>query len=285
MPEAEDDEPAEASPEIVRALVTRLPDGSTLIVGDELRRLDELFGGLLSAFGWAVTATTGLGIAGGLWLSAQFLKRIDAMRLTAQGLMAGDWSRRIPVSRVDDDVSALARTFNRLFERIEKLLQANKRVSADIAHDLRKPLARMLRRLEAARDEGDASAAGQRAIEATIEDIGGVLETFDALLRIGQVEAGARRAAFRPLDLAEIACDVAEAFQPAAEEQGKTLVARLKAPLPLSGDKELLVQMIANLLDNALRHTPPGVRIRSDRRPDPRWRFSCRRRRRPRRPA
>src|SRR5208283_3568363 len=181
--ESEEDEPAEASPEIaspevVRALVTRLPDGSTLIVGDELRRLDALFGGLLSAFGWAVTATTVLGIAGGLWLSAQFLKRIDAMRLTAQGLMAGNWSRRIPVSEVDDDVSALARTFNRLFERIEKLLQANKRVSADIAHDLRKPLARMLRRLEAARDEGDASTAGQRAIEATIEDIGGVLETL-----------------------------------------------------------------------------------------------------------
>ncbi len=260
-PEAEEDEPAEASPEIVRALVTRLPDGSTLIVGDELRRLDELLGGLLSAFGWAVTATTGLGIAGGLWLSAQFLRRTDAMRLTAQGLMAGDWSRRIPISKVDDDVSALARTFNRLFDRIEKLLQANKRVSADVAHDLRKPLARMLRRLEAARDEGDASAAGQRAIEATIEDIGGVLETFDALLRIGQVEAGARRAAFRPVDLAEIARDVVEAFRPAAEEQGKTLVARLEAPLPLSGDKELLVQMIANLLDNALRHTPPGVRI------------------------
>ena len=88
-----------------------------------------------------------------------------------------------------------------------------------------------------------------------------MLDTFNALLRIGQVEAGARRAAFRPLDLAEVAREVVEAFQPAAEEEGKTLLARLDAPLPMAGDKELLVQMIANLLDNALRHTPQGAGV------------------------
>ena len=179
--------------------------------------------GVLSAFGWAVAATLALGTVSGLWLSAQFLRRIDSMRLTAQRLMAGDWSRRIPLSPVDDDLTALARTFNRLFDRIEKLLIANKQVSADIAHDLRKPLASMLRRLEAARD-GDASPESVgAAIEAAIAEIEGVLETFNALLRIGQIEAGARRAAFRPLDLAEVAREVVEAFQPAAEEEGKTL--------------------------------------------------------------
>ena len=128
--EAESDEPPDAKPEIVRALVTRLSDGSTLIVGDERRRSDEILRGVLSAFGWAVAATVALGTAGGLWLSAQFLGRIDSMRLTAQRLMAGDWSRRIPLSRTDDDLTALARTFNRLFDRIEKLLQANKQAEA-----------------------------------------------------------------------------------------------------------------------------------------------------------
>jgi signal transduction histidine kinase len=88
-----------------------------------------------------------------------------------------------------------------------------------------------------------------------------VLETFNALLRIGQIEAGARRAAFKSLDLAEIAREVADAFRPAAEEEGKTLVARLESPLPMSGDRELLTQMIANLVDNALRHTRSGVVI------------------------
>ena len=203
--------------------------------------------GILSAFAWAVGATIGLGIAGGLWLSAQFLRRVDAMRLAAHGIMAGDWSRRIPLTPVNDDLSALARTFNRLFERIEKLLLANRHVSADIAHDLRKPLAHILRRLEEAR-AGDASSAAIRsALDASIVDIEGVLETFEALLRIGQIEAGARRAAFKPLDLAEIARDVVEAFQPAADEGVTTGPAcRLDAPLPMSGYRELMTQMVAN---------------------------------------
>ncbi len=261
LKEAENDEAAEGKPEIVRALVARLADGSILIVGDERRRSDQALRGILSAFGWAVGATIALGIAGGLWLSAQFLRRIDAMRLTAQGIMAGDWSRRIPLTPIEDDLSALARTFNRLFNRIEKLLLANKHLGADIAHDLRKPLASVLRRLEAAEREDAPAGAVRSAIEATISEIEGVLETFNALLRIGQVEAGARRAAFRPLDLAEISREVVEAFQPAADEEGKALISRLDAPLPMSGDKELLTQMMANLLDNALRHTPKGVRI------------------------
>ena len=183
------------------------------------------------------------------------------MRLAAHGIIAGDWSRRIPLTPINDDLSALARTFNRLFDRIEKLLLANKHVSADVAHDLRKPLAHVLRRLEAARLSDAPSNAIRSALDGSIAEIEAVLETFDALLRIGQIEAGARRAAFKPLDLAEIARDVVEAFQPAADEGGRTLAARLDTPMPMLGDKELLTQMIANLLDNALRHTPQGVRI------------------------
>jgi signal transduction histidine kinase len=258
--EAGGEEPAESKPEVIRSLATPLADGSTLIVGDERRRSDTILKGVLTALGWALAATLALGTIGGLWLSAQFLGRVDSMRQTARRLTDGDWSRRIPLSRTDDDLTALARTFNRLFDRIEKLLQANKQVSADIAHDLRKPLAGVLRRLEAARDDLS-SGAGRDAIGAAIGDIEGVLDTFNALLRIGQVEAGARRAAFRPLDLAEVAREVAEAFAPAAEDEGKALVTRLDVPLPLAGDKGLLVQMIANLIDNALRHTPAGVRI------------------------
>jgi signal transduction histidine kinase len=259
--EADAAESHEAQPETVRALVTRLSDGSRLIVGDEQRRSAEILRNVLSAFGWAVAATIAFGTAGGLWLSAQFLNRVDAMRLTAQRLMAGDWSRRIPLSPIDDDLTALGRTFNRLFDRIQKLLLANKHVSADIAHDLRKPLASTLRRLETARDNDARPEAARVAVGAAIAEIEGVLETFNALLRIGQVEAGARRAAFRPLDLAEVVREVVDAFQPAADEEGKTILTRLDASLPLSGDRELLVQLMANLVDNALRHTSPGVRI------------------------
>lgn len=267
--ENDGEEPPESKPEVIRSLITPLADGSSLLVGEERRRSDAILTGVLAAFVWAVAATLALGTIGGLWLSAQFLGRIDSMRQTAHRLMDGDWSRRIPLSRTDDDLTALARTFNRLFDRIEKLLRANKQVSADIAHDLRKPLAGVLRRLEAARDNLSSGVGGD-AIGDAIGDIEGVLGTFNALLRIGQIEAGARRAAFRPLDLAEVAREVAEAFAPAAEDEGKTLVTRLDVLLPLAGDKELLVQMIANLIDNALGHTPAGVRIevRGERTPE-----------------
>jgi signal transduction histidine kinase len=258
--EVDGEEPAESKPEVIRSLATPLPDGSILIVGDEQRRSDAILKGVLTTLGWALAATLAMGTISGLWLSAQFLARVDSMRQTARRLMDGDWSRRIPLSRTDDDLTALARTFNRLFDRIEKLLQANKQVSADIAHDLRKPLAGVLRRLEVARDDLS-SWAGRDAIGDAISDVEGVLDTFNALLRIGQIEAGARRAAFRPLDLAEVAREVAEAFAPTAEDESKALVTRLDILLPLAGDKELLAQMIANLIDNALRHTPAGVRI------------------------
>jgi signal transduction histidine kinase len=257
--ETDTDRTPEQEPETLRALATHLSDGSILIVADERRRSDEILRRIITAFAWALGATIALGVVGGLWLSAQFLHRIDVMRRAAQGLMAGDWSRRIPLASVEDDLSALARTFNRLFARIEKLLLANKHVSADIAHDLRKPLSRVLRRLETARSGEGGPTATAAAIEGATAEVEGVLETFDALLRIGQIEAGARRAGFQ--SLAEIARDVADAFRPTAEEQGRALVIRLDAPLPLQGDRELLAQMIANCLDNALTHTPPGVGV------------------------
>jgi signal transduction histidine kinase len=258
--EANDGEPPEAAPEIIRTRVTRLGDGSSLLVGDERRRSAEILNGILAAFAWAVAAMLALGALGGLWLSAQFLERIDAMRRTAMGLMDGDWSQRIALSAVDDDVTALARAFNRLFARIEKLVRANKQVASGVAHELRKPMAVILRRLEAVR-RGSSIERTHEAIDAAIGDIIGMLETFNALLRIGEVEAGARRAAFRELDVGEIAREVVEAFTPASEDENKLIVQRVYQPLLILGDRELLVQMIANLIDNALRHTPAGTRI------------------------
>ena len=148
-----------------------------------------------------------------------------------------------------------------MFDRIESLLNAHKNVGSAIAHDLRRPLAGAVRRLEAARGGEMTPGNAQKAIEAAIADIHGVLETFNAILRIGQIEAGARRAGFKRVDLAEVAREVVEAFQPAAEEEGKILAADLSVVLPLSGDRELLTQMVANLVDNALRHTPTNTRI------------------------
>jgi signal transduction histidine kinase len=242
-------------------LVTILGDGSTLVVGDELDGVEEAQRAVLFAFGWALAATIVVGAGGGLLLSAAFLRRIDAMTSTARDIIAGDLSRRIPLAKGDADLARLAGAFNRMLDRISALLDANKHVSSAIAHDLRKPLARVLRRLEAARYEPANLAEYEKAVDAALNDINGVLDTFGALLRIGQIESGARRAGFRDVDLAAIALEVAETFQPAAADEGKTLTFELGAKLPMVGDRELLTQLTANLIDNSIRHTPPGSRI------------------------
>jgi signal transduction histidine kinase len=244
-----------------RALVSTLDAGGILVVGHGLGGVAEARHAILIAFTGALVATLALGTAGGLIISTSFLGRLDGMSRAAEGIMAGDLRQRIPEINANDDLGRLANTFNRMFDRIERLIEANRHVSHDIAHDLRKPLSRIVRRLEAARSSAISMQKYEEAVDAAIADVYGVLETFNALLRIAQIETGARRAGFRPLDLAAIARDVAEAFQPAADEEGKTLTIDLLMSLPVAGDRELLSQMVANLTDNALRHTMRGARI------------------------
>ena len=183
-PEWEDAEPDEATPDIVRMLTTRLGDGALLVVGDERTAVDMVLRGATIAFAWGLAATLALGLAGGIWLCRQFLNRLEAMRNAAQAVMEGDWRRRIAASAIDDDLAALARTFNRLFDRIETLLLAQKHTGSDIAHELRRPLAKVLRELECGRDDAVARAM------AGVED---VLRTFEALPRIGEIESAPAR--------------------------------------------------------------------------------------------
>ena len=250
-----------------RIAVATLNDGSRLVVGRELSEVAQARRSVLVAFSGAAMLTLVLGTVGGLVLSALFLRRVDSMTRAAEGIIAGDLRQRIPEARVDDDIARLARTFNRMFDRSESLIDANRHVSQNIAHDLRRPLARILRRLEAVR-AGEANLSEyEEAVDAAICDVEGVVETFNALLRIAQIEAGARRSRFEFLDLSVIASEVAEAFAPAAAEEGRELSISTETEFPLSGDRELLCQLIANVIDNALRHTPAGVaiRVRSDR--------------------
>ena len=266
-----------------RVLVTNLCDGSILVVGDELSGVDEVRRAVLVAFGWALAATIVVGTCGGLLLSAGFLRRIDAMTATAQDIVADDLSRRIPLTKSSADLKRLAAAFNKMLDRISALLEANKQVSSAIAGDSRKPLARVLRGLETARSGPADLAKFEEAVDAASSDIDGVLETFGALLRIGQIETGARLANFENVDLAAIAQEVAEAFQPAAADEGKTLTFELSARLPMASDCELLKQLTANLIDNSIRHTPAGSRIMMIESHRRLWRKIDCRRRRPRR--
>ncbi len=257
--ELDRDEPGEGARDLVRALATGLPDGSTLIVGDEWDSADRAGRQVIAAFAWGLALTLTLGVAGGFALSAQTLRRIDAISAAARAIVAGDWRRRLPLGRADDELADLSRTFNGLFDRIEQLLLTNKHAGEAIAHDLRKPLAGTLRRLDSLDLAGDER---QGIIAAAKADILGVLDTFNALMRISQIEAGARRAGFRAVSLAGMATDVVDAFAPAAEDENKTIACAFDGDFDIVGDRELLTQMLANCVDNALRHTPPGTQIR-----------------------
>lgn len=247
-------------PDVMRVFTLDLPDGNRLMVGDDLEPIEALDALMLQRFGWALLGIVLLGAVGGWSLTRDIHRRLAGMSGTAEAIIDGDLARRVPVRGSGDDLDRLAQTLNRMLDRIEALMESLRQVSNDIAHDLRTPLTRLRQRLEGLQ-AGAETAEQAQALEAAVGDLDSALETFAALLRIAQIESGARRAAFRPLDLTETARTVVEAFRPSAHDEGRALELSSDAPAPMVGDRELLTQMLANLVENALRHTPPGARI------------------------
>jgi|SRR5579859_339604 len=244
--------------EKVRVLAVALPDAHRLLVGDDDEKIEALEDAVMRAFRWALVGVVLLGVLGGYALSRDVHRRLAAITGTAEAIIDGDLARRIPVRGSDDDLDRLATTLNRMLDRIAALMESLKQVSSDVAHDLRTPLTRLRQRLEAGLgDAGD----GAPAIEAALNDLDSILDTFAALLRIAQVESGARRAGFRMCDLALIANTVVEAFAPSAEDQRQSLTLDVDGPVEIDGDAELLTQMLANLVENALRHAGPSTKI------------------------
>jgi signal transduction histidine kinase len=252
-------EPAEH----LRALVVDLPHDIRLAVGDDLSRIDDVQETVLTAFGWVAFLVAGLGIGGGVLLSLGFLRRVDAITRTAEAIIAGDLTRRIALRGSGDDLDRLAVTLNHMLDRIGALMESLRQVSNDIAHDLRTPLSRLCQGLNAARLTAGAAHDYEQAMDRAIAEAEGILETFGALLRIAQIEAGSRRAGFRAIDFAEVVTTVIEALEPVAEDQHHTLRAELPETHPERdmGDRELLIQMLVNLTENALRHTPRGCSV------------------------
>jgi signal transduction histidine kinase len=246
----------------VLAFAKQMPGGVVIAVGDNLRRIRDAEAAVLRAFAWGVSATLLLGIAGGIWLSQHFLYRVDAISRTAEAIIDGDLTHRIPLRGTGDDLDRLAETLNRMLDRMERLLESVRQASNNIAHDLRTPLSRLGQHLEDARARARSAADHQAALDRAKAEVEALLGTFAALLRIAEVEAGAQRAAFCRVDLSAVVSTVAEAFAPSAEEDGRRLVAEVAPGIAVHGDRELLTQMLVNLVENALRHTPPGTQVR-----------------------
>lgn len=243
-------------------VVTRgLADGLRLVVADNLDSVEDVQEVLLTAFLVALVLAVLLGLAAGALFTGSLLRRVDGITRTAEAIIGGDLSRRIALAGSGDDFDRLSATLNAMLDRIGDLLENLRQISNDIAHDLRTPLGRLRQGLEDAKIRATSQSDYEQAIDHAIEEADGLLNTFSALLRIAQVEAGAQHAAFRMVDLSDVLRTVAEAYGPVAEDAHRSLETDIAEAIAITGDRELLVQLFANLIENALAHTPQGTRI------------------------
>ena len=241
-------------------LGTRLEEG-LLVVGRSLAPIDELQEVFLSGLGWTLGLTVVLALLGGIAMSRSALRRVETIVAASNDIMEGNLARRLPVSGAHDEIDRLAETINRMLERIQALIEGLRQVSSDIAHDLRTPLGRLRRRLEAAQGEALTAEGCAATLDRAVAEVDAILETFGALLRIAQIESGVRRSRFAVFDLSALARDIMESFEAVAENQGQWIVGHLVPGVSLRGDRELLAQALVNLIENAIRHSPAGTRI------------------------
>ncbi len=248
-------------PNYGRARVFDLDGQLHLLVGHDIRERVHIASRVLVSLVWGLGVTLVLSLAGGILTSRGVLRRIDGINATSREIMAGDLSRRIPLSGKGDEFDQLAGNLNAVLDRNETLLASMKQVTDNIAHDLRSPLGRLRSRLEDLL-HGPADDGRQRdVIERSIAEADDLLKTFSALLSIAQAESGAPRQHFEPIDLAALVRDVAELYEPVADEKGLALNVRLDEVATIAGSRHLLVQALTNLIDNALKYAATGTRL------------------------
>jgi len=237
-----------------------------LLVGWSDREIREVQRLLLHALGWGLLATVLLAIGSAAYLARRAQQKIDLFATTLAMVSHGDIGRRVALSGSGDDLDHVAAQINGTLAHLQKLIENVNQASSDIAHDLKKPIGRLRRRLEVAlRGTGDVGDMRARIAE-SLEDLDSIVETFEALLRITQIEAGARRSRFRSVDLGQLLAEVADIYEPVAEESGDRLKSTMRthANAEIHGDHELLTQLFANLIENAIRHSPTGTQIGVD---------------------
>lgn len=240
------------------ALDRRFDDGARLIVGRDIDNISERERALASGASVVAAAALLLALLGGLLMSRAIGRRVDSVVATARSVMAGDMSRRVSVDGSGDEFDRLAETLNAMLHRIEHSMEAIRRVSDSVAHEMRTPLTRLRASLEdaLASGEGDAPRVGEALAEA--ERLGGI---FDSVLRIARLETGSRDIAIASVDLTALLEDVADFYRPEAEARNILLSSFIQAGLVLPCDRNLVFQAAANLLDNAIKFTPAGGEV------------------------
>ena len=228
-----------------------------LLVAHDINRyrlLENMFIGGLAASGAIIIL---LGIVGGIAIRRSLLAKVKDIDQAATAIVRGDFTHRLPHHGGESELASLAKTANLMLDQIEQLMKGVINASNSIAHDLRTPLAELRSRLEdLARQEKNSE-----EIEGAIEDVDRVIAIFNALLRLVEIDTGARRAGFTTMDAAAVVADVCEFYRPLAESTGKIIDHRPSGPLRIKGDALLLAQAVANLIDNALKFIPIGGKV------------------------
>jgi signal transduction histidine kinase len=244
--------------------VTQLSGGFRLLVGRDLEERARMRGILTTAARGSVALVIVLGLAGGFFVTRRVLKRFDAMTETTQRIMAGDLSGRLPVTGIGDELDRLAINLNDMLERIEALMRGLKEVSDNIAHDLKTPLTRLRNRCEAALRTAKSEPEYRAALESMLDESDGLIRTFDALLMIARAESGQARDNMIEFEAAEIVRGVGELYEPVADDQGLALRVEAAEGAKVKGNRELLSQALANLVDNAIKYAAPKPGVDSD---------------------
>ena len=239
-----------------RALVRvfQLPGGFRLLVGRDLEERERLHDIVLAAGRWSLAAIVILGLAGGFFVTRRVLKRVDAMTDTTRTIMDGDLTGRLPIAGTGDELDRLAGNLNAMLERIEALMHGLKEVSDNIAHDLKTPLTRLRNRCEEALRLAEDESQYRAALETTIEESDALISTFNALLMIARAESGQARDNMSDFDAAEIARGVGDLYEPLADDKGLVLKVEAPGTAPVRGNRELVSQALANLVDNAIKY-------------------------------
>lgn len=256
--------PVDRAGTLSMALVWRydLPGGYHLLIGRDVQVRTQLRRLLTDALLWALVIVLAMAVAGALLVRSLLRRTLANVSTTANAIAGGDFAQRVKLTGRGDEFDQLAEVINDMLDRIGRLMDGVRQVSNAIAHDLRTPITRARARLEEASLRADSPESLRAAIDRATADLDGIVAVFQALLRISEIEAGSRRSAFAPLDLGPLLADLAELYEAVAEEKDVTLTADIPARLPAYGDRELIQQAVANLLDNAVKFSPSGSAVR-----------------------
>ena len=236
-----------------------LADGSRLMIGRDVEELDDLEEAIGSAALYLIAATLLLATAGALLMNWAIGRRLDAVSGTARRVIGGDLAGRVPINGSGDDFDRLAVTLNLMLDRVEAGVEAVRTASDSVAHELRTPLSRLQASL---RKAAPADGANASDLYDAIDEADRLQSLFDAVLRISRIESGRHEAHFADVDLAALIADAADLYGPAVEDKGVRLAQSAGDASIVRGDRDLLFQLVANLLDNAIKFTPTGGTIR-----------------------